>query len=341
MPDLHHPIQSVSRRTQLSAHVIRIWEKRYRAVEPERTATNRRLYSEEQIERLNLLRQVTQSGQSIGYVARLPTEKLRELALASAAAEPSVVPAAAGQPSADSLFEDCLGAVRALDGAALERTLERSETLLGLLGMLQRVAAPLAQALGRLWREGEITAAHEHFASAALRTHLAQLARPFAASGNEPVLIVATPSGQLHELGAVLVGALAANIGWRVTYLGPSLPAPEIAGAARQNHARAVALSLVYPADDPQLNDELTRLRTMLPPQVALIVGGQAAPAYSSALEKIGALRVGDLGELGATLDGLRSAGLPPAARPQSSLRGDSVRGNSGTPASNTRPIPP
>ena len=69
----------VARRTGLSAHVIRIWEKRYGAVKPERTPTNRRVYSEDQIERLDLLCRVTQAGHSIGHVAKLPTESLRKL----------------------------------------------------------------------------------------------------------------------------------------------------------------------------------------------------------------------------------------------------------------------
>ena len=47
MAEAHQAIKVVARRTGLSAHVIRIWEKRYGAVEPERTVTNRRLYSDE------------------------------------------------------------------------------------------------------------------------------------------------------------------------------------------------------------------------------------------------------------------------------------------------------
>jgi len=80
MAEAHHAIKAVVRRTGLTAHVIRIWEKRYQAVQPERTGTNRRLYSEEQIERLSLLRAITRAGNNIGPVARLPTEKLRKLA---------------------------------------------------------------------------------------------------------------------------------------------------------------------------------------------------------------------------------------------------------------------
>ncbi len=94
-----------------------------------------------------------------------------------------------------------------------------------------------------------------------LRTYLTSTAQSFAASGNEPVLIVATPAGQLHELGALLAATAAAHVGWQVIYLGASLPAPEIAGAAQQRGARAVALSLVYPENDSRLEGELVRLR--------------------------------------------------------------------------------
>ena len=120
------------------------------------------------------------------------------------------------------------------------------------------------------------------------------------------MLVVATPAGQIHELGALLVGAAAANVGWHVTYLGASLPAAEIAGAARQNRARAVALSLVYPEDDPRLEGELTRLHDSLPAEVTLLVGGRAMPAYRAALEKIDATPLEDLTHLCATLDELR-----------------------------------
>jgi DNA-binding transcriptional MerR regulator/methylmalonyl-CoA mutase cobalamin-binding subunit len=304
-----HSIDAVARKTGLSAHVIRIWEKRYRAVQPARSASNRRQYSDEEVERLSLLRSLTQSGQSIGYVAKLPTEKLRSLATAPAATadEPRPPRFESAAPSPAALLDESLTAVRSLDSRALAMALKRAEFALGTQGMLQRVAAPLARTLGELWREGSITAAHEHFASALLRTHLAQTATTFAGSAHQPVLIVATPARQLHELGALLAGALAANLGWHVTYLGASLPAAEIAAAAVQNQARAVALSLVYPDDDPQLESELIRLREALPPHMALIAGGRAVPAYRTALERVGAFPATDLSELGAVLDRLRT----------------------------------
>jgi methanogenic corrinoid protein MtbC1 len=292
--------------TGLSAHVLRIWEQRYRAVEPTRTPTNRRLYMREHIERLGLLREVTQGGHSIGQVAHLPTEHLRRLAAEAARRPEGSMPSAAGVPLTGLLVDECLAAIKSLDARALDGALKRAARELGALGLLQRVLAPLTQSIGDSWRDGVLTSAHEHFATAAIRVFLGKAASPFGSLAQAPVLVVATPAGQVHELGALLVGAMAADLGWQVTYLGASLPAAEIAGAARQCRARAVALSLVYPEDDPRLEGEVMRLREALPPEVALLVGGRALPAYREFVVSLGAVPVDSLAHLGATLDGLR-----------------------------------
>lgn len=78
-----HPIGIVVRRTGLKPELIRAWERRHQAIEPRRSTGKHRLYSEEDIERLDLLRRVTATGRPIGKVARLPTVALRELATRS------------------------------------------------------------------------------------------------------------------------------------------------------------------------------------------------------------------------------------------------------------------
>jgi methylmalonyl-CoA mutase cobalamin-binding domain/chain len=194
-----------------------------------------------------------------------------------------------------------------LDSHAFEDVLQRGAIALGHRGLLEHVIAPVAQGIGDLWRDGIITAAHEHFASAAIRAFLTHAARPFALPANAPHVVVATPTGQLHELGTIMVAAAASDLGWRVTYLGTSLPAAEIAGSAVQNNARAVALSIVYPSDDEHLPEELERLRRYLPPEVKIIIGGRASSAYSDAIRKIGALHSPDLKTFCDQLDALRT----------------------------------
>jgi len=318
--------------TGLNAHVIRVWEKRYGAVTPCRTETNRRLYSLQEIERLRLLGQATAAGHRISSIARLDTAALRELIAATAtpvafrAAGPAVeaaeaVEAVATETPAEPedpcqrLVKEALEATQRFDSEQLEEVLRRAAVRLGHSGLLSRVVGPLAHEIGERWQSGRITAAHEHFATALIRSFLATHSRPFALGEQAPRVVVATPAGQLHELGAVMAAASAANLGWRVIYLGASLPPEEIAGAARQNAARAVILSLVYPPDDRQLAPDLERLRGLLPEGTELLAGGRAAPAYAAALRRAGALCPEGLEGLARVLNELRTE-EPAAAQP-------------------------
>ncbi len=122
----------------------------------------------------------------------------------------------------------------------------------------------------------------------------------FAAPGKAPKLVVTTPAGQHHSLGAQLAAASGATVGWDVMYLGPNLPAEDVALAAAATGARAVALSLVYPADDKAIHSYLRELSAGLPVSVSLIVGGPALTSYEATLEEVGAVRL-------TSFEGLRS----------------------------------
>ena len=313
MSEVQHSIKFAAKTTGLSTHVIRVWEKRYDAVSPNRTDTNRRCFTDEEIERLTLLRAATLAGHSIRNVARLPVKKLRELARDESPPAPAP---AADDHSVDSVIAGAVTLILNHQAEQLEQLLSQAALRLGFQGLLERVIAPLAHRVGDLWAAGGLTAAHEHFASAVIRNFLVRNSQPYAQSGNAPTLMVATPAGQLHELGAVMATAVANNMGWRVIYLGASLPALEIAGAAVRNNVRAVALSIVFPGDDPQLPAELEHLRNNLPPQMQLIVGGRAAKSYLKTMKKIGATHAKTLDDFHTLLNGLRNH--PPLKRGQS-----------------------
>lgn len=309
MTAVQHSIKIASRRSGLSPHVIRVWEKRYEAVVPSRTKTNRRLYGEAEIERLRLLGLATKAGHTIRNAVKLTTADLRTLVETEMAATARQASEAREQDPGASLAPDFLGqaliAIKALDGAGLEKTLNSAAVQLGRSALLQQLLAPLIEEIGCSWRRGQLRAVHEHLATAVIRTFLGNFSHGYAMGENAPRIVITTPSGQLHELGALLVAATADNHGWRVSYLGPSLPSEEIAGAVLLSKARAVALSIVYPEDDSSLESELRRLRLLLPPEVALIAGGRAAAAYDSVLSEIHAIRTQNLSAFCEILDDL------------------------------------
>src|SRR5687767_4013223 len=129
-----HPIGVVAERTGLSPDVLRVWERRYRAVEPSRAADGQRAYSDADVERLRLLRLSTQAGRSIGQVARLATEELTRLVREdedAARQRVSRLGERAGPAPATEDVERALDLARAVDAPGLESFLRRSAAAYG------------------------------------------------------------------------------------------------------------------------------------------------------------------------------------------------------------------
>lgn len=317
-----HPIGVVCRRTGLKPDLIRAWERRYGAIVPSRSATRRRMYTDADIERLKLLRQAVAGGRGIRHVAHLTEEELGDLIaddraaaaeVASSAEAPTretsssvpKLPPGEAKEIAIGLMSSCLEAVQKLDSVELELQLERASVSLSRVDLLDRLLVPLMHRIGDLWKDGVLRPSHEHLASAVVRSFLGKLSSQPASVG-APHLLVTTPAGQYHELGALMVAECALEEGWQITYLGPNLPAEEIAAGSHQRSVRAIALSVTYPPDDPHLGSELGRLRRLVAPEVEILVGGRSAQAYTSFLDKISARHITSLATLRQVLETLR-----------------------------------
>jgi methylmalonyl-CoA mutase cobalamin-binding subunit len=176
--------------------------------------------------------------------------------------------------------------------------LERSSLDLSQPRLLDEVLVPLIHQIGELWENGTLRIAHEHMASVVVRSFLTNLQTGFSPSPTAPAIVVCTPPRQIHELGALLVTATAASEGWRVFYLGLDCPIEEIAAVVLLKRASAVALSIVYPNDDPYLSSDLRKLRRLVGDELLLLVGGRSAIGYSDVLKEIAATYASDMKEV-------------------------------------------
>ncbi len=271
-----HPIGVAAERSGLTADVIRAWERRYGVVEPRRDAAGRRVYTAADIARLRLLSRATEGGRSIGQVADLDASRLEEIVAQDEAGRRAAAPGPRVPDSAGEVVAEALKRVRALEGAALESLLVRTASLYGVPAFLRAVVAPLFRAIGDEWHAGSLLPSQEHLATAIVRSVLGRVLARIPVAGDAPVLLVATPAGERHEIGALLAAAEATIEGWRVVYLGADLPAAEIASAAKVVGARMVALGSVYAPDPGSLRREVEAVRAALPEQVTLLVGGPA-----------------------------------------------------------------
>jgi len=283
-----YSIKAAAEESGLSVHTIRAWERRYGVLSPTRTGTNRRVYTTEDVGRLTLLRRAVEAGHAIGLIGGLDDAALAALV------RPRV--RATTAPSApETVLRTCLAAVHDLDPVALQEAVDRASAIHGVDTVLAEVLVPLLRDVERGWLDGTGGIAHEHLASAVMRAQLDRVLRSLHAPVGAPRIVVTTPSGQLHEIGALFAAVTAAREGWAPVYLGPNLPAADIAVAVRKTGARAVALSIVLPNTAADLASEFKALRDAVGSEVAILVGGRAVAEVREELEAVGATVCADL----------------------------------------------
>lgn len=302
-----HPIRYVALHTGLKPHLIRTWEDRYGVVHPKRTRGNRRLYCDSDVRRLRLLKSVVDSGHNISSVAPLPDEELARLLSREADARPPwEAPAGtpAGGPVPDGVdggagrvVEEALHHVVQLDAVSLERLMGGAAVAMPRQAFLQDVVMPLFKRIGEMWRDGKLKIVCEHMASIVVRSMLYDMLRVSAVGETAPGIVIATPVGHWHELGALASALAALESGWRVYYFGPNLPSEEIVYAVKKLEARVLALSLSHHLDDNVLAGEMAKIRRLAGAGLRIIVGGGGAAASIKAFLDIHAMVVNDLEE--------------------------------------------
>ena len=261
----------VSKMTGLSTHTLRMWEKRYAAVLPKRTDAGGRLYTDADVERLRLLHKLVQGGHSIGGIANLPDGDLRGMTAAAPAT--SIQTASQHLPE---LRERVLAAIERLRIREAEQMLTSAALSTEPSEFLKSVVAPILVEVGDRWERGELRMAHEHACSTLMRGLLFSLMRLYPANDAQRRVVVGTPAKEDHELGAMMVAMLAAMHGWSVLYLGPDLPAEEIAYAVNDVDADLLMLSVTN-LGSKKCQREIAAIESEIADRVRILVGGPAA----------------------------------------------------------------
>jgi DNA-binding transcriptional MerR regulator len=297
----------VTRRTGISAELLRVWERRYGVVTPARTHTGRRLYSDAEIERLHLLYQATVGGRSIGLIATLATADLRELVRQDAEAELERADNSRGARSQakedaprDHFLAEALAAVERFDQALLGAVLRRASVALPAIAFLDVVVSSLLERVATRVRTGTLRPVDGHLTTMVVRRTLEQTLAE--APPTAPRLLLATLTGESGEPGALIGAVAAASEGWSVTWLDSGVTADDITDAAKKFRARAVMVTLGHPVGDTAAGTELRRLRAVLPRSIEMVAYGSASSGYTTVLEEIGATHISDLTALMAHL---------------------------------------
>lgn len=300
-------IHTVAQLTGLSPALIRAWESRYGMVNPERTPSGYRLYSESDVERLQAAQQLVMRGMAPREIARIPRDSLTSLA-GGAAAE--VVPAppptqvVSSRPQPQSFAEridQLVAAFADFDTRRVDELLAGPLLSLSPLVACRELLAPLLREVGERWHRGELSVASEHFGTSLIRGKLKALLSAVRSHGtavSKRRVVCACPHGEEHEVGLLLFAVDAASQGWEPIYLGANLPPIELGKAVKKTQPDLVAVSVIQRRSPEELMNLLRQIRRAIGKSYPLLVGGGAITGMTEVVRAASGVLLPESGRL-------------------------------------------
>ncbi|AMO24045.1 cobalamin-dependent protein [Ramlibacter solisilvae] len=268
MSQVRLSIAAVERDVGLSKDVLRVWERRYGFPVPGRDLHGVRIYTEEQVEHLRLIKRLMYSGYRPGRLIAMPDEEFA--LLSTRGGGPSLeTPLAETPESLARLFS--LIHLHQVD--AYTQSMQQILAREGLSRFVQHTMAPLTELIGLGWQQGRLQVFEEHL-FAELTERVMRQAMAVVPRGLEPRVLLTTLPNEQHAMGLLMVEALLALEGAQCISLGTQLPLLEVAHAAEAHHADVVGLSFSAAFPARQIPSLLLQLRALLPATIQLWAGG-------------------------------------------------------------------
>ena len=222
-------IGELSRRAGVSRELLRAWERRYGLLHPTRSPGGLRLYSLDDLARVQRMQQHLAQGFAAAEAAALAAQPDER---ASTSTEPLPVVARA----------DLAAALDAFDEPRAQSVLDELFSRATVETMLSEVVLPYLADLGARWERGEVTVAQEHFATSVIRGRMLGLARGWGRGLGSIALLACLP-GERHELGLLAFGLALRSQGWRIVYLGSDTPLETVSRTAEALEPGLIVLS--------------------------------------------------------------------------------------------------
>ena len=249
----------------IKAHTIRIWEKRYKLLAPERSDTNIRFYSNEDVRRILNVAQLVKSGYKISNVALFDDAKLQT----------EVLRQNKNLLDPDKNMDQLLLLTLNMDTLGFDRLLNEIIQENGFSKTIENVVFPFCERIGILWQAGSIFVVHEHFVSNLIRNLLLIESTKFDNQLSEKSMLFFLPEGELHELGLLYAHYLAAQNGFESIYLGQSVPFIDLSNLLMNSQFDFICTTFINAIEKTELEQYLASLSQVFSKNKILAAGRQ------------------------------------------------------------------
>ena len=260
-----YSIKELEQLSGIKAHTIRIWEKRYKLIDPSRTTTNIRFYSDEDLKKIINVSLLNNNGIKISKIADMSLDALSK----------KVMEISEVQHDATVHIDQMVVAMIDMEEEMFERILNNIILRFGFEKTITDVVYPFLEKIGILWQTHNITPAHEHFISNLIRQKI------IVAIDGLPIppktakkIILFLPEGEMHEMGLLFYHYLTRKNGHRTYYLGQNVPHEDLKKII-QVHQPDMMLISITSTPNGGIEQYIKMLTTDFQPITILISGYQ------------------------------------------------------------------
>lgn len=266
MQETTYSIKDLEVLSGIKAHTIRIWEKRYNLLNPERTDTNIRYYTDDDLRRILNVSLLVRNGFKISKVAQLKDHQVKEAILELNQS---------GSSESDYVDRLLMHMINFEDVEFLHITNEVIEQL-GIEEAISKVFFKLFEGIGTFWQVGSIFPAQEHFVTNILRQKLiVEIDKLDMINERGINILFYLPENEYHELSLLFYSYLAKKYGYHVIYLGQTVPFDDLKKITTHIHVDYVFSAFIHSVQKEELENYLDELKALFIDQKIFVTGGQ------------------------------------------------------------------
>lgn len=269
-----YTIKDLEKISGIKAHTIRIWEQRYQFLQPQRTETNIRTYSSDELKTILNVSLLNKYGFKISHIDKMSAEQMEEKILSLNQID------AQKERVVNALIKEMVS----LNMANFERQIDTYIGQKGIEKTIIEIIFPFMERVGILWVTNHINPAQEHLATNLIRQKIIlgiEKLPPVLQYSKRIVLFL--PEGEYHEIGLLYVHFLLKQRGFYIDYLGTNVPMVDLKYLSEFHKVDYLYCHLTSPARNFKINkffDQLGEVSKHIP----IVISGQLAQAYKGTI---------------------------------------------------------
>lgn len=263
-------IKDLENLSGIKAHTIRIWEQRYSFIKPQRTDTNIRYYSNDELKAILNIALLTRYGFKISHIDKMRPEEIRN----------KIITLSAYQAQQERIVNDLIHSMVDLNLIKFEGILDDYIAAKGIDKAITQVIFPYLERIGILWLTNHINPAQEHLVTNIIRQKLiVGIDGAFTHVQVKKTVLLFLPEGEHHELGLLYMYYLLKNRGVATLYLGANVPVRDIEFVAGFKKPDYLYAHLTSVANGFNFEKFLQHIQTKLP-TFPVVISGQVTQQY-------------------------------------------------------------